>query len=661
MKKTGVGYKLFCTALFGIVLAGGCTVKNKGTPHENSPPRVFFSTVPVAGTVFTKPDQFFWFALDRDGYITEFQYALIPDSIIQLVNAPAGAEDSVVRRFLKIHPVDSDTIWRWVTVDNIFRNAQTDTIALPTSTTNPNDTSTRNSVIFVRARDDRGVFSTDPWLAINGDTSKFDAVYAAHANAIAWRHFGRKNRPPKTHFRSIGVCNRPRFGSPGLQPIFYSRDFNTYDTSAFMRVGHCGITIEWFGSDSVDYPNQEQPDFAYFWELFGPFPSSQTAFPDTNRLWASATYPKRWHPDSGSAARRTFDSVTSVTFFGLKGFDTLTNYRVGYYLFRVRARDDAGVIAPTSGTSVNIFGVVHPRFDRDILLVHKATFDGGRLKNVPPYGFIPDASTPPQESVQIQNHYLKLIRDAGYGGHIDSALDIKYYQGEGPGGNVPESLLARYKLVIFHKERAFPSIGTTNLLQSLKYYMDAGGSVWGMGRDDLSDVSGFFPPAQPAEIPFNLFDPTFGVGYFYFGIERLFYHAHTVKMAQDSFTREEFVGADLTRFSEPEGFPSIDVDTNVIMRYTVASPPRRDSTPYRRMPGVNYFVRQPRSEELYLFRSPIGVADTSHLHGKVVAVRADRRFSKSAYFGFPLYGIKEEQATQVMQKMLNWFIGPPTK
>ncbi|MGE5692265.1 MAG: hypothetical protein ACM3YF_00625, partial [Candidatus Zixiibacteriota bacterium] len=101
------------------------------------------------------------------------------------------------------------------------------------------------------------------------------------------------------------------------------------------------------------------------------------------------------------------------------------------------------------------------------------------------------------------------------------------------------------------------------------------------------------------------------------------------------------------------------IDTNVIKSLTVVSPPRRDTSRYRRYPAVNYFVRAPRSEHLYLFRSPIGIADTSHLHGKVAALRSDRGVFKSAYFGFPLYGIEEADAVEVMRRMLRWFIGAP--
>ncbi len=673
MRAIRIVYWSFLVSLLGLLLSSGCTVKNKGTPHANQPPKVFFSSIPVSGTIFTKPDQFFWFALDRDGYIVEFQYALIPDSIIGFSKVPEPQRDSVVYDFLKRNRPDATGEWKafrvadplrldtlrypWVSVDNISQNGQTDTIALPTSSRTASDTTTRLTLVFVRARDDRGTLTTD-------------SPNYPDSNSIAWRNFGRKNRPPRTHFVNIGTCNRAAITAVGSPPTFYSLDVNTYDPSPFMRVGHCGITINWIGSDSLDYPSQPQPRFDYFWELFGPFSSAASSGAgDSTKLWASTTYPNRWPGPNAlpyqSPNRRTFTPATSMTFFGLRGFDTLTNFRPGFYHFRVRARDDADVLA-TQAASVT-FRIFHPRFDRDILLIGKSTDNGSPVIFIPPTTFLSEASPLPAESTAVQNYYLKLIRDAGYVfPRFDSAQDVTFFSGKTP---IPESLLARYKLVIFHKWRSyFTGSGETNFLVSLKNYMDAGGSVWGMGRDDLSDIVTIFNQPQPTEIPFDQSfmpgtgpgsGPLNGVGYFYFGVEKMFYSAHNLSVARDSVSREEFVGADPSDVAVSEGFPSLDIDTNVLMGFTVVSPPRKDSSRYRRYPAVNYFVRAPRSEHLYLFRSPVGIADTSHLHGKVAALRSDRHYFKSAYFGFPLHGIEEAEAVEVMRKMLNWFIGPP--
>lgn len=629
MKMNRLARGLSAAVTGGVLLTSGCTVKDRGTEHANQPPRVFFSTIPVRGTVFTKPDQFYWYATDRDGYIVEFQYALQPDAMVHLSKAGA-AEADTIRAFLLRHPIDADTIWHWRIVNNLDSNGQTARIALPTSTRNPD--TTVNTVVFVRARDDRGLLST---------ASRF----YPDSNSIAYRMFGRRNRPPKTWFQSISVLNKSPIGSAASVPAFYSLDSYTYDTSTYMKVGYGGITINWIGSDSLDYPHQIQPPFNYFWELFGPFPNPNTAGPgDSTKLWASTAYPVRW-PGLGSGQspkRLAFTTNTSVTFYGLRGIDTLADSFPAYYFFRVRTRDDAGVLDPIGAT--NTFKVVHPRFDRTLLLLTKNGDASG------------DAQPPLADSTKIVNYYTRLIREAGYGQAIfDSVRDVRAFNDGGPGATIPESLLGRYKMVIFHKENSFPSTGETQFLGSLKAYMDAGGSVWGMGRDDLSDLIPFFS-GPPAVFPYDNTNPIMGVGYFYFGAEKIFYTAHTFTVAAESLSFEEFIGADPD--VEAAGFPALDMDTDLVKTLRVSSS-RKDTSRYRELPGVNYFGRGTRSQNLYLFRSPVGVADTSHLHGKTVAFRSDRVHFKSAYFSFPLYFIRDPGASGVMRKMLEWFIGPP--
>ncbi|MCI0329747.1 MAG: hypothetical protein L0196_02175 [candidate division Zixibacteria bacterium] len=696
MKIRHFGIALVYAAIGVILIGSGCTVKKKGVAHENAPPKAFFSTVPIASTVFTKPDQLFWYATDRDGYVIEFQYALIPESLIGVgfTKLPEFQRDSVVLDFLRRNAPNSSNIWEvfkdtlrrdtlrfeWVSVDNVNRNGQTDTVELPSASRNAADTATRPTEVFVRARDDRGALSTDPLAKILASIfvptitqSERDSLFRLNS-PIAWRNFGRKNRPPSTYFRNISVCNRFPIAQVSEPPILYSLDGPTYNSDPTLRVGYCGITINYEGADSLDYPNQEQPPFEYFWELFGPFRSADSAnFLDSNRLWASTAYPLRWPgPGSGqSPKKRVFTSAKSFTFYGLTGYsddpskrysDT-SSIRPGYYRFRVRAKDDAEVI-DSFGATVT-FGVVRPRFDRDVLLITKLTFSGGPTlkKNGQPDGSIPFLdvdSTGAKEAglIEVQNYYLRLIRNAGYGSVIDSAQDVKVFDYR---ESIPESLLARYKLVIFHKEKMFHSDAPTTMQASLKAYMDAGGSVWGLGRDDLSDAFPIYNVPAPVELPFNQTQPNTGVGYFYFGAREVFTHAHVNILANDSVTLEEFAGADPGVSVVDEGFPRLDVDDSVLGRFTVVAV-RRDTTPYRQVPAVNYFVREgARSEEVYKFRSPVGVADTSHLNGKGVALRSDRGIFKSAYFGFSLFGIKEAQATCAMSRMLKWFLGyePP--
>lgn len=591
-----------------ILITSGCTIKNKGTARENQPPTAFFSPVPVGNTIFTSPSELFWYATDPDGYIVEFQYSIQLDSVIRalVIDSSGGRRDSIGTPldFVNLHNPDTDTIWHWVSLSNLNTNGQVATVAFPASR---DTTKVVKSVVFIRARDDQDAYSP-----------------------VVWRNYGRRNRAPNTH---MGTVNGFEVPLP-VTRVFYSLPQRTFNDT--FRVGHQGITLTWVGSDSADYP-RIQPGFTYFWELFGPFKETETLVADSARLWTTS--------DRERGVR--YDTARSFTFYGLQGDSG--NLKLARYLFRVRTQDDAGVIDASPATTS--FRIVNPQFDHEVLLIRKRA----RASDGPtgePSGFKDDST---------QGFYVNLIRQAGYGSVFDSLRDAIYL--DPTNSTITVVQLARYKMVIYHKEQVFPTIKAIRndeLIEALISYMNAGGSVWGLGRDELLDLEGGASniSSDPLIMRYNTGSPVSGFAYFYFGVEGMFVHAHVNRMvAIDSVSNEEFIGADPL----VSGLPLLDVDTLATKSYLV-SPLRKPAPPgltpyYQRVPGVNYFVRAPFTEPVYLFRSPF--ADTSHLNGKVVAVRANLRTFKTAQFGFSLYGIQEPQAAILMRQMLEWFIGPP--
>ncbi len=579
-----------------LLLAGsGCTIKNKGTAAPNAAPRVFFSPVPLDSTLFTAPVELFWYALDGDGYIVEFQYSIQTDSVVQA----AGGEAVFVGQ----NNPNTSPVWNWVSISNLFQNGQRAVVAFPASI---DSTKIVRSVIFLRARDDQGAYSTDAWPA---------------ANSIVWRNFARKNRPPNTYISQTDTSDR-RLIIPAGGRAFYSLDQSTFSSAA--QVGHSGITFSWRGVDSADYPRSSPPPFRFYWELFGPFPDSASA----DSL-----------PDSLYRSSSGFVTDTTVTFFGLRGFQT--NIRPAIYLFQVRAVDDAGAIDATPRRLR--FRVVHPTFDKRILLVRRTIPGGGIISGQPSVTVMGTS----------QAYYAGLLSQAGYPIQPGDTLVL-------PGGatvtQMPESLLARYQMVIYHKEEARVS-SEAGFLAQLRRYMNIGGMVWGMGRADLSDLS----PAWPGPgglVKFDNNDPVTGIPFFYFGCDQLFFHAHVNYIINDSLSNEQSIGTDLAVPAGPADLPLLEVDTLVTKAYVANS--RRKPNPfpyYLQMPEVNYFViRRPEAEPLYLYRSAF--PDTSSLHGKVVAVRWKRGPLRTAQFGFPLYGIKQPQAVEITKKMLDWFFDP---
>lgn len=606
----------------------GCTIKNKGTAHENQPPQVFFAPVPLENTLFTAPSLLFWYATDPDGYIVQFEYSIQSDSLIRATKRDsAGIPIGSPLDFIQKHPTSSgDTIWKWLVVSNLNVNGQTAVVALPSDTFK-----VFRSVVFIRARDDQGAYTPD--------------------SLLRWRSFRRQNRPPNSYISSVNG-----FGGSPVSEVFFTLDRRTFSDSSDRRTGHNGVTIKWFGSDSLDYP-RAQPKFDYFWELFGPFTDVFSGRADSTRLWASSEHPDHYNP-SFTAPR--YAPADSVTLYGLRGVDMPDNYKIGAYFFRVRSRDDAGVSDPTPASLR--FQVIHPRFDRKILLVWKR----------PRTSSGPTGEPNRANDSASQSYYIDLIRRAGYdGSDFDAVYDAKTFVADIA---IPDSLLARYQFVIYHKEQLIRTQDFA-LSGSLVKYMNGGGSVWGLGRDDLLDLDG---PGSGIDdrlslVSYNDFDPSIGVAFFYFGIDAMVSDHHVNEVIAEERTHvsnEQFVGADTLLNSQTDprakvpGLPTLDVDTLVTKAYIRSRfRIRPDSllypdSLYRRMPGVNTFQRAVRSQPLYLYRSAF--SDTSKLNGQVVAVRSDRGSFKTAQFGFSLYGIQKCQAVFLTRKMLEWFIGPPS-
>ncbi len=631
-RYSGFGFSLLGLAL--LLISGGCTIKKKGTAHTNQPPFVFFAPVPLENSLFTTPSQLFWYATDPDGYVVQFEYSIQVDSVVRASKKDnTGKPIGTPLDFIKAHSTNADTIgiWHWTIISNLGQNGQTAVVALPSDTSK-----VFQSVVFIRAQDDQGAYTPD--------------------SLLKWRTFQRKNRAPDTFLGRINSVTppTPQNNIATVTEFFFSRDSLTYSgTPEDLRTGHTGVTITWLGSDSADYP-RTQPKFEYFWELFGPFNDFSTAKVDSNKLWAASDRPFHYDP---SFITQRYTSDQFFTFFGLRGADNPINNKPGYYFFRVRTRDDAGVSDPKPIALK--FVIIHPRFDRKILLIRRLARQSWGPTGEP-------AQLADEAS---QGYYINLIRQAGYGSDFDSLQDTRTEVVTSP---LFDSILARHKLVIVHKEQLFPTGNAAEMNLSLMKYMNVGGSVWVLGRDDLLDIDG--PGAsinsEGLLIQYDENNPSNGFPFFFFGINGMLSDGHLLRVigsSGDHVSNEQFIGADTlvsvdSRQKVP-GLPTLDIDTNVTKAY-LRSPlrVRPDSllypdSLYRRMPAVNYFERGVRSQPLYLYRSAF--PDTSDLNGKTVAVRSDRGSFKTACFGFSLYGIKEPQAAVLMGKMLEWFLGPP--
>jgi hypothetical protein len=70
---------------------------------------------------------------------------------------------------------------------------------------------------------------------------------------------------------------------------------------------------------------------------------------------------------------------------------------------------------------------------------------------------------------------------------------------------------------------------------------------------------------------------------------------------------------------------------------------------------VEHLIRFSTSEPLYVFVSNDQFSDST-FHGFPVAIRYETATFKTSYFSFPLFFIKYDQASNVADQMLAWFL-----
>lgn len=191
--------------------------------------------------------------------------------------------------------------------------------------------------------------------------------------------------------------------------------------------------------------------------------------------------------------------------------------------------------------------------------------------------------------------------------------------------------LGRYSVVIIHSEdhREHYSMGVSNdsTYSILKQYLNCGGKVIIEGRRNLSTGQGIdsgIREFSPGDIPYDC----------------LKVKSAYVPVWSPSDRSEEFIGA----FSQVSGYPDLQVDN---LRVAQCGSGLELGG---KVPGVGYIDSLMDGEVIYTFHSAY---DTSASEGKPVAFRYLGDDGQVIFFDFPLYFIREPQATELLHKALN--------
>ena len=108
-------------------------------------------------------------------------------------------------------------------------------------------------------------------------------------------------------------------------------------------------------------------------------------------------------------------------------------------------------------------------------------------------------------------------------------------------------------------------------------------------------------------------------------------------------TNWEFVGAK----SELAEYPNLAIDTSRVNR---SIDPSHHIPLHGKLPGIGYIIPRDWREAIYTFHS--AYSDTSSLEGMPVAIRHFGSDHQVIFFGFPLYFIQEDQATELLHQAL---------
>ena len=642
-------YRKFKAALVlgmiaGFVLMACGRLSHEGSPPPNNPPRVFFANIPVDGTTFSVNPKLYWYGTDNDGTIERYQYSVkrqyeIPDPETYIATA-----------------TDEDFGWTTIWVDSVltstsglirlYASFDTNFVVVVCDTCVPARADTLidcdiDSIGFY-VEDEDTITIYDTLNCVSESIQQFMFIRAIDddnaPSAVKYRQYLRNNHWPETQLENVTSIT-------GISHISIPRPTATYE----------GISVSWTGSDSTDYP-RAQPEFEFWWRLFGPFATSEEADTLSNMLVMDSG-------DSLSAAgwvRRpegiwTTSKATVLNDLWRRMGSSDTT-RMGYFLFEVRCRDDAFAADPTPASAV-LFAV-DARLERRILFVddidymetHRpliAVGSGGSVDG-------------PSDTLRLDNRMFSIFR-AATDGAIDLSFTSRDFYKRGS-RELPIEVLGKYALVFILDDddvTIVPGIVQRELIR----YMNIGGKVWIFGRNSF-----LANERQPSQIVEPTVYPAGTTASNYFDVDEIYVPAwfsmSIIQVSETQFAfvegNDDFIGAHPT--NDAAGFPILKVDTSLSGDYFIHPGVRLragiDDFRFQTIPEANFLVRGTSATPLYTYVSRY--AGTAYPHNKVCAVRyiGPSEYNpvfKTAWFSFSPYAIEFDQIKGVFRLMLAWF------
>jgi hypothetical protein len=661
-----------------VLMPLGCgTIDNKGGPGENNPPEVFLVNVPPDRTEFDASPMVYWYGTDNDGRIVRYDYAVVLEAQVDSIAATLPGNLPAVDKFIAFVLNDQYPWWISVFSDSVTNPTRqriklyaspliADCESLTVQIRDPNTGALTDSIVpvncvsdtipqyvFVRAIDDRGAVSK-----------------------TKYRSFTRRNHWPDTEI-----------------PSSFDRQME-YISLPKLSGAYAGIRVVWGGSDNLDFRPPATPDLRYHWRIFGPYAYNVDKPPtlaDTlgmEPVWESA------NPDT---LQGVWVSDTAAMVYNLwrvadrqpDPLNDTTRTRSGWFALVVRARDDAFIADATP--AIATFKAIYPKFERKVMMVDDTWYGIDCFTNPAP--------RPTVYSPNENQAFLVRMLQAAYP-QADTLEDWWWRSKEPPPGEncrdvrrvrcgnyLSLEMLAQHRLVIQVSDDIVnpivPSTFKPPIQAVMRRYLDAGGMLWIIGRHTLMPETDICQGCLPVLMDLCSEESSYYSGPLacqYFDIEGMYYPAwqrtaipinQTEPLPPSS--NDEFIGAQLV--TPGSGLPPVlEIDRARVDSLYLPPTLKKmlcdaGTCNITGVPDVDFLVRGSRSTPLYVFQSwrPLGPippeGGRSASHGKVVAIRMvgpskTAPLYKTAYFSFPMYFLKEEQAREVFIKMTEWFFLP---
>ena len=606
MRKYGLNLVIL---LLGFLILFSCgKLERKGPAPSNVPPKVYFSDIPPEGFKFSVTPVVYWFGTDVDGFITNYQYAVMESTNVVSIG---GLEKA--KSYLHGIPRDSTS---WV------------------------DSTSLKHMLGVHIQAEPGGNRSSVQMYADMDPTKYTPQYlflraidnGGDVSDVVYKLFYRNNHRPEA--------------------------FIDMDSAFMVNLHYCleettttwkGIPITWSGLDTADYKDKRnQPEFKFKWELVGPFvsvptPSAADIAPVADSSWDSVLIAGVWQYS------RWVSEKTHV----FKGLENFGDSPYGWYQLKVKAQDDAFTTTDTS-TRMN-FLIVKPKFRyadkaNKTILVVDATAYGGRSGGA-------------DTAIDVRPFYQQALSQSG----LCNAFAIWYDSTSTPDKTTKsppgEAILSLYDLVIVLNMGSSPGI-TEESYKKYKDYLDTGGRLWLIGVNNFNfNASGRQKPHPFKDLGTGT--TAYEVGTEYFGLDQVFVPTYD---PTDSMTLE-FIQA-VPFGSWDKKIPTLEVnpaECEKLKGYEQCSPAKPGycfgarGIPYVCYVAMSNFTdfeyRIPAGRRIFTFISYYG--SLSPMQNMPCAVNYIGPTYRTAEFCFPLHLMKNDGAdppvNKVIMEMVNWF------